>query len=91
MFILAQEGKLKHFKDDEGYEAACRVWNALGLNKMQFNKKSSEPVEEQFWKHFDLMFNVTETGMRKALPHFCVDPNNRAKVEALLHQQQIKN
>lgn len=52
---------------------------------MEFNSKSSEPFEEQFWHHFDLMFNITEVGMRKALPHFCVDPNNRAKVEALLN------
>lgn len=88
LFILAQQGKLDHFKGDEGFEAAQRVWHALGLDQIEFNHKTSEPLEEQFWQHFDLMFNITEDGMRKALPEFCVDPNNRAKVEAM-HQHQV--
>jgi len=87
LFILAHQGKLSHFKGDEGFEAANRVWKALGLTKIEFNHKTAEPVEEQFWQHFDLMFNITEAGMRKELPFFCVDPNNRAKVEALLNKQ----
>lgn len=87
LFIMAQQGKLNHFKGDEGFEAANRVWNALGLNKIEFNSKTAEPVEEQFWQHFDLMFNITEAGMMKELPFFCVDPSNRAKVEALMGKQ----
>lgn len=88
IFILAQSGQLSHLKGEENFEATQRVFQALGLDKgIVFNNKTSEPLEEQFWKHFDLMFNITEAGMRTELPFFCVDPSNRAKVEALLHQK----
>lgn len=90
LFILAHQGKLNHFKGDDGFEAAKRVWAALGLNSIEFNSKTSQPVEEQFWDNFDIQFNVTEVGMRKALPFFCVDPSNRAKVEALLNGQNAQ-
>jgi hypothetical protein len=85
LFIMAHQGKLAHFRGDEGFEAAQRVWSALGLDSIEFNNKSSEPVEEQFWKHFDLKFDITEEGMRRALPNFVNDPSNRAKVEASLN------
>jgi len=81
---LTLQDKLKHFNGDDGFEAAKRVWTALGLSSIEFNTKTAQPAEEQFWDHFDVKFNVTEVGMRKALPFFCVDPSNRAKVEALL-------
>lgn len=71
-------------KGDEGFEATQRVFKALGFKDIKFNNKTSEPIEEQFWKHFDLHFKITEVGLRKELPFFCVDPSNRAKVEALL-------
>lgn len=87
LFIMAHQGKLAHFRGDEGFDAAQRVWSALGLDEIVFNNKTSEPVDEQFWKHFDVMFEITEVGMRKDLPHFCVDPSNRAKVEALLNKE----
>jgi len=89
LFILAQQGKLKDFNGNDGFEAAKRVWGALGLTSIEFNTKTSQPVEEQFWDHFDVKFDVTEVGMRKALPYICVDPSNRAKVEALFQGQQI--
>ena len=88
IFIMAQNGDLTHLKGDEGFEATQRVFKALGLDSIQFNKKTSEPMEEQFWKHFDLKYNITEVGMRKELPFFCVDPSNRAKVEALLANKE---
>jgi len=84
LLILTLQDKLKHFNGDDGFEAAKRVWTALGLSSIEFNTKTAQPAEEQFWDHFDVKFNVTEVGMRKALPFFCVDPSNRAKVEALL-------
>lgn len=90
LFILAHQGKLDHFRGDEGFEATQKVFNVLGFGDMEFNDKTSEPVEEQFWHHFDSHFSITEEGMRKALPHFCVDPSNRAKVEALLGHEHEK-
>lgn len=87
LFILAHTEKLKHFNGDKDFEAANKVWNALDLNTIEFNKLTAEPVEEQFWRHFDLRFEITDENMRNALPFFCVDPNNRAKVEALLNKQ----
>jgi hypothetical protein len=35
-----------------------------------------------------LQYNITEVGLRKELPFFCVDPSNRAKVEALLANKE---
>lgn len=90
LFILAHQGKLDHFRGDEGFEATKKVFKAIGFGKLEFNPKTAEPVEEQFWRCFDHKFNITEEGMRKALPHFCVDPSNRAKVEALLGHEHEK-
>lgn len=90
LFILARQGKIDHFKGDEGFKAANRVWTALGFDTLEFDNKTSEPLEDQFWKFFDSTFHITEEGMRKALPEFCVDPSNRAKVEALLGHEHRK-
>jgi hypothetical protein len=46
IFILAQSGQLTHLKGDEGFEATQRVFKALGLDTIQFSKKTSEPFEE---------------------------------------------
>jgi len=57
---------------------------ALGLDAIEFDRGTAEPLEHQFWNQFDSLYGLTEADMRKALPHFVTDPNNRAKVEALL-------
>ena len=42
------------------------------------------PYEQQFWEQFDILMELTEEEMMKELPSFITDPNNQAKVEALL-------
>jgi len=88
IYILAITGKLTHLEGNEGFQATIRVLNAVGLGDIEFNHCSSEPVEEQFWRAFDGLSGCTEAEMRKHLPEFVGDPNNRAKVEALLSGEE---
>jgi hypothetical protein len=56
----------------------------LGLDHIQIDRKSAQPYEEQFWEQLDVVFNLSEKGLREELPYFVTDPSNKAKVEALL-------
>lgn len=55
----------------------------LGLDKVDFDRHTSMPYEEQFWEQFDIIFELTEEELIKELPTFVIDPSNKAKVEAL--------
>jgi len=57
---------------------------ALKLDQVEFNRVTAMPYELQFWEQFDLIFNLNEEEMKKELPTFVIDPNNKAKVEAVL-------
>ena len=69
---------------DEGYEATARVMEALGLNRVEIDRKSAQSYEEQFWDQFDILMELSEEGLGRELPAFVTDPNNQAKVEALI-------
>ena len=69
---------------DHGYEAAARVMENLGLSRIEIDRKSAEPYEEQFWEQFDVVMELTEAGLARELPSFVTDPANQAKVEALI-------
>ena len=84
LFILIKAGKLAHMEHDEGYQATQRVLSAMKLDNVTFNKQTAMPVEEQFWQQYDGIYGLTEKSMRAALPEFVSDPNNQAKVNALL-------
>jgi hypothetical protein len=88
IFIMARQGKLEHLKDDAGFQATMRVLDAMGFETVEFDLKTAEPIEEQFWKQFDGMYDLTEVEMREDLELFVTDPNNRAKVEALISSRQ---
>lgn len=90
IWIMAKTGKLDHLKEDAGFQATMRVMDKLGLNAVEFNDKSAEPLEEQFWKQFDGMYDLTEAGMQSDLPLLTTDPNNKAAIEAILAQHQEK-
>lgn len=77
---------LDHLSDDEGYQATMRVLEAMGLDAINFDRTSAQPLEEQFWEQFDGVFNLTEVEMKKELPNFVTDPSNQAKVQAILHE-----
>lgn len=84
LYILARTGKLDHLQADEGFQATMKVLKTMGLDAVEFNPHTAQPLEEQFWEQFDGVFNLTEAEMRSDLPLFITDPNNRARVEALI-------
>lgn len=90
VWIMAKTGKMDHLKDDEGFQASMRVMSALGMDNIEFNTKTAEPLEEQFWSQFDGMYDLTEVNMKEELPMIVTDPSNRAAIEAILAQDQQK-
>lgn len=90
IWIMAKTGKLDHLKDDAGYQATMRVMSALGLDAVEFNFKTTEPLEDQFWKQFDGMYELSEGGLKADLPLIATDPNDKAAIEAVLAQHQDK-
>lgn len=87
-YIMARNGLLSHLENDEGYNATIRVMDAMGLENIEFNHRTAQPIEEQFWEQFDGVFSLTEGGLREELPFFVTDPSNLAKVEALFATKQ---
>jgi hypothetical protein len=69
---------------NEDFEAAQRVMESLGLSKVEIDRKTAQPYEEQFWDQFDVIFELSEDGLQRELPAFVTDPSNKAKVEALI-------
>jgi hypothetical protein len=84
VYIMARCGLLDHLQGDEGFSATMRVLDTMGLGAMDFNDKTAMPTEEQFWEQFDGVYSLTEAEMKRELPNFVTDPNNRSKVDALL-------
>ena len=68
----------------EDFEAASRVMESLGLNKIEVDRKSAQSYEEQFWDQYDVIMELSEEGLNRELPVFVTDPSNKAKVEALI-------
>ncbi len=64
--------------------------SALGMDAVEFNFKTAEPLEHQFWEQFDGMYELTEASMKEDLPMIVTDPSNRAAIEATLSQDQEK-
>jgi len=90
LYIMAKSGKFDHMQDDAGFQATMRVMSAMGMDAVEFNHKSAQPLEEQFWEQFDGIYDLTEAKMKKDLPLFVTDPSNQAKVDAILAQQQAQ-
>jgi len=87
---MAKSGKLEHMREDADFQATMRVMSAMGLDNVEFNFKSTQPLEDQFWNQFDGMYELSEEGMKSDLPIMVTDPSNRAAVEAIIAQQQEK-
>jgi hypothetical protein len=90
-YIMARNGLLSHLDNDEGFKATIRVMDAMGLDAIEFNDKTAQPIEEQFWEQFDGVFGLTEAGLKEDLPYFVTDPSNQAKVEALFANHAALN
>lgn len=74
----------EELKDNEGFQATKRVFEALQLNEIPIDTNSSELPDKQFWRHVDFVFDLTEEGLREALPYLVTDPRQQDKVNALL-------
>jgi hypothetical protein len=88
IWIQAKQGKLDHLKDDEGYQATIRVMSAMGFDAVEFNTKTTRPLEEQFWEQFDGLYELTEASLKEDMPVLITDPTNKAAIEALMTDSQ---
>lgn len=88
IWIMASQGKLQHLAGEEGYEAAMKVMSAIGLDGFKVSRKTAAPAEQQFWYHFDQTMQLSQDGLKSALPVMTLDANNKAAVEALLSSRQ---
>jgi len=65
----------------------------MGFDAVEFNNKTTQPLEDQFWDQFDGLYDLTEDGLRENIPLLITDPNNRAAVDALVasaKQEQLE-
>lgn len=60
---------------------------AIGLDAVEFDPYTAEPVVDQFWTQFDINFDLTEAGMHENLDVLITDPGNQAAVEALMQSR----
>ena len=88
-FVLAKAGLLPHLAHDEGFLAADRVMDAVGLNNYGLDKTTAEPFEHQFWSNVDGHLGLSEEGMRAELPAI-TDPSGAMKAQALMGEETKK-
>ena len=81
--MLAKSGLLPHLAHDEGFLAADRVMDAVGLNAYPLDRKTAEPFEHQFWSSLDGHLQLTEASMRAELPAI-TGPSGGMKAEAIM-------
>jgi hypothetical protein len=90
VYIYGRLGKLPHLAGDNGYQATVKVLDQMGLGAVNFDRTTAMPFEEQFWKQFDNIFELSESEMMEELPVMVCNPSDRTKLSALLdtrHQQ----
>jgi len=89
LISMGQKGLLG--VNDDGYNALQKVLEAIGLDDIEFDPMTAEPVEEQLIRFIDAEFDVKESDLTKVLPIIIADPRERAKIEALLESGDAKN
>ncbi len=83
MIANAQRGVYGDLTDDPAWTAFEKVSKWLGLNLIEFDTSTAEPVDEQYWGQFDQVFELREEEMIKYLPVFVTDPRDHARIEAM--------
>ena len=83
MIANAQRGVYGDLTDDPAWTAFEKVSKWLGLNLIEFDTSTAEPVDEQYWGQFDQVFELREEEMMKYLPVFVTDPRDQARIEAM--------
>lgn len=46
LYLYGKLGQLPHLQNDADYLGTCRVMEALGLDRIQINKKTAQPYEQ---------------------------------------------
>lgn len=85
-YVLGQQGVRPDLHQNDGFQAAQRVFDAIGL-ELHIDNLTAEPYETQFWNTFDHQFKLTEVEMRQQLPQFISDPSSRYQTEALMEER----
>jgi hypothetical protein len=85
-YVLGHQGVRPDLQQNDGFNAAQRVFKAIGL-ELHMTNLTAEPYEQQFWKTFDHQFELTELDMRAKLPQFISDPSSRYTAEALMEEK----
>ena len=83
-YIYTKAGLRPALEQDEGFLAADRVMEAIGMSKNLINLNCAEDPESQFWSAVNSNYVLTEEGMKEELPTMIKDPNNLMKVEAIM-------
>ena len=83
LVMMSKSGQLEGAMQPDDLAVCNRVFNAIGLGQIEFDTKTAEPVEEQFWRSFDHIYDLNEKEMKKELPNYVPLDTNQAKVEAL--------
>jgi len=76
-------GRRPDLKDDASFMATDRVMTAINMNLREINKKTSRPLEQQFWNNFEGINKVNEAAMLEALPQFVPELSNQQVARAI--------
>ena len=88
-YLYARLGRLPNIEQDADYQVTQKVFEKLGLNHIDIDRKTAQPYEKQFWEQYDILQKLTDSEFRQDLPLLVTDPANRAKVEALLEDRKV--
>ena len=88
LYLYGKLGQLPHLENDQGYLAACKVMEKLGFDKIQIDKKTAKPYDEQWWDQFDVICGLTEEKMMEKLPFLVVDPSQKEMIQALMENRK---
>jgi translation initiation factor 2 alpha subunit (eIF-2alpha) len=62
--------------------------SAMGFDSVEFTKKTTKPLEDQFWDQFDGLYELTEATLKEDMPVLITDPTNKAAIEAMMNEAQ---
>jgi len=82
-FVNVKIGRRPDLKDDASFMATDRVMTAINMNLREINKKTSRPLEQQFWNNFEGINKVNEAAMLEALPQFVPELSNQQVARAI--------
>jgi len=88
MWSLAQRGLLGDVTQDPSYESFSKILKWLGLDNVEINPATAQPVEEQFWEQFDGIFELSEKEMNHHIELF-LTTDEQARIAALEETKKL--